>query len=137
MNCLSKELPPATDEAMNHPAHACETPAPKHAVQILRDLNSTAKALGVIAAELPLFYHRGNVVFYDHREKLQVMTGMDFRNWINHQGVMTFSKFDDDGAPVPCSLSCGDAAAILKAGSFLMGLKPLVKPYDEGGFCDQ
>ena len=133
MNCLSKDPTPATDEAMNHPAHAGETPAPKHAVQILRDLNSTAKALGEIAPELPLFYHRGNVVFYDHLERLQVMTGLDFRNWINHQGVLTFSKFNDDGEPVPCSLSCGDAAALLKAGSFLMHLKPLATSEDEGG----
>jgi hypothetical protein len=102
------------------------------AVSILPDLNSTAKQLGALAGNLDLFYHRGKIVFRDHLGILQVMTGMKFRTWINHQGVVTFSKLDAaTGAPIPCSLSCGDAAAILECQSFLKGVRPLAESNGE------
>lgn len=104
-------------------------------VKIGRDLNAMAKTLGPIVATLDLFYHRGEIVFYDHLGNLQVMTGLKFRTWINHQGVITYLKLDEaTGAPIPCSLSGGDASAVLECESFRRCVKPLaMSPYNEGG----
>ena len=102
-------------------------------MKIERDLNQTAKDLGAIVADLNLYYQRGKPVFHDHMGKLRVMTGIIFRTWINHQGVITFLNLDAAGVPIPCSLSIADAAAILESVSFLMCVKPLGDSNDEGG----
>ena len=103
-------------------------------VRIERDLSVTAKSLAEIAPLLPLFYHRGKIVFIDHLQTLQMMTGMRFRTWINHNGVITYAKTDEvTGEPVRVSLSCGDAAAILEDDGFRRRLKPLPAALDEEG----
>lgn len=131
---LPTEQSSANAAPLNPPAFAGRFSATKRVVQILLDLNSTAEALGAIAAELEVFYHLGKVVFYNHFGVVEEMTGLKFRTWVNHQGVFTYREFDTEtGLVIPCSLGLEEAETILESMSFLKNVKPLVASNDEGG----
>lgn len=130
---LPTEQPTANAASLNPQAHTGDQPTTKHAVLLTRDLYATAKAVGDIIGEMDLYEHSGKFYYPDHLGEMQVMTPAVFRNWINHQGVITYRKFNIHRERVTRSMTFDEAESILCSLYLLRKVKPLPVNVDEEG----
>jgi hypothetical protein len=95
-------------------------------VQMRSSLAETAIMLAPIISRLDLYQMSGDLVFFDHLGERQMMNPLKFRNWINHQGVITCRKYDKDaGIAIPETMHKEEAATLLADCIFLRGVRPL------------
>jgi len=95
-------------------------------VQIKPYLCETANALAPIISRLNLYQMSGDLVFFDHMGERQLMTPSIFRNWINHEGVITCRKYDKNSpSPIPETMHKDEALTLLVDPMFLRGVRPL------------
>lgn len=104
-----------------------------HPIQILPDLNATAKQLGAVVADLDLFSRAGEVVFPDDLGNIEPMTGRKFRTWISDHVTIYRKVIRETGEPIPCSLKPEESATILECGNFQRFLKQLPMDADKEG----
>jgi hypothetical protein len=95
-------------------------------VPIKPSLAETAILLAPIISRLDLYQMSGDLVYFDHAGERQLMSPVRFRNWINHQGVITCRKFDKNSPnPIPETMHKDEAATLLVDCAFLRGVRPL------------
>lgn len=105
-----------------HPVDDASLPA----VQLRPYLCETALQLAPIISRLGLYQMYDDLVFFDHKGTRQLMTPHKFRNWINHQGVITCRKYDRDSPrPIPETMHKQEAETLLCDEAFLRGVRIL------------
>ena len=89
-------------------------------------LCDTAIQLAPIVSRLDLYQMNDDLIFFDHKGDRQLMSAVKFRNWLNHQGVITCRKFDKSSPnPIPETMHKDEAATLLADSIFLRGVRPL------------
>lgn len=89
-------------------------------------LAETAIQLAPIIARLDLYQMSDDLVYFDHKGDRQTMTPPVFRNWINHQGVLTCRKFDKNSPqPIEESMHKDEALTLLVDPMIRRAVRPL------------
>lgn len=95
-------------------------------VKLELSLAATAIQLAPIISRLDIYQMSGDLVFFDHLGERKVMTPSIFRNWINHEGVITCRKYVT-GTPNPIeeTMHKAEAETLLVDPIFLRGVRIL------------
>lgn len=78
-----------------------------------------------MAPKLDLFEVNGDLVYYDHRRKRQLMTGRKFRSWIENFVYVVGGYDRKTGAAQKGSLGLSDAMDVLEAPDFRLGVREI------------
>jgi len=95
-------------------------------VQMKGSLAATAIQIAPIISRLDLYEMSDDLIYFDHKGERKIMTPHIFRNWINHQGVITCRKYDKDSpTPVSETMHKDEAQTLLVDPVFKRGVRPL------------
>jgi hypothetical protein len=82
-----------------------------------------ARRFGELAPRLDLFELNDSLIYYNHRRERRLMTGRNFRGWIERFVYVVGGYDRKSGMPLPGSLGVGDAMDVLESSEFLKGVR--------------